>query len=409
MKGATKRRLLWLTGAAAAIGAAGFLVAWSGIINVGASTGHWAITSWFLHFSMRQSVETHALGIEAPALDDPGMVLRGAGHYATGCAACHGAPGQPQSPVALAMTPPPPVLAETLHKWSPEELFWIVRNGVKMTAMPAWVAFGREDEVWAMVAFLLRLPDMDQADYRRLAFGSDEAGGDASAAEGAAPGDAPRAATGSVSPAALTPGTLDEVGGGEALANCARCHGRDGAGRGDGAFPRLTGQSEAYLLASLEAYADGRRHSGFMQPAAAGLSAAERRALAAHFAEAEAPTVPDPGEPALVARGRDIAEWGVPADGVPACAVCHGPLPDGRSVQPHPLYPRLAGQHAGYLESQLQAWRQDARGGAAFAPIMQTIAKRMSDDQIRAVTLYYQSLKPGDLGRATPPTEGSGG
>ncbi|MBK8908528.1 MAG: c-type cytochrome [Rhodospirillales bacterium] len=403
MKGATKRRLLWLTGAAAAIGAAGFLVAWSGIINVGASTGHWAITSWFLHFSMRQSVETHALGIEAPALDDPGMVLRGAGHYATGCAACHGAPGQPQSPVALAMTPPPPVLAETLHKWEPEELFWIVRNGVKMTAMPAWVAFGREDEVWAMVAFLLRLPDMEPAEYRRLAFGRDEAGGDAAGGDGAAA--EARTETGSVSPAALTPGTLDEIGGGEALANCARCHGRDGAGRGEGAFPRLTGQSEAYLLASLEAYAAGRRYSGFMQPAAAGLSEEEMLALAAHFADAEAPAVPDPGEPALVARGRDIATQGAPADGVPACAVCHGPLPDGRSVQPHPLYPRLAGQRAGYLEQQLRAWQQDTRGGTPFAHIMRTIAARMSDDQIRAVTLYYQSLAP----QPSAAAPGSGG
>lgn len=395
MRRATKRRLMWLAGAAAALGVGGFVVAWSGLINVGASTGHWAVTSWALHFAMERSVATHALGVEPPAdLDDPGMVLLGAGHYATGCAACHGAPGQPRSPVALAMTPPPPELVETVAKWSPEELFWIVRNGVKMTAMPAWVAFGREDEVWAMVAFLLRLPELDQAAYRRLAFGD--------AAE------APQSATGSVSPAALTAAMLDEVGGTIALANCARCHGRDGAGRGKGAFPRLTGQSEAYLTASLQAYADGRRHSGFMQPAAAGLSAEERQALAAHFAAADAPPVSGPADPAMVARGREIAMRGAPADGVPACAVCHGPLPADRTVPPHPLYPRLAGQHAGYLDSQLRAWQQDARGGTAFAPVMQAIAKRMCEDQIRAVSAYYQSLEPAGSARAKAPAEDAG-
>ena len=68
------------------------------------------------------------------------------------------------------------------------------------------------------------------------------------------------------------------------LAGCARCHGRDGAGRGVGAFPILAGQSEAYLFASLQAYATGRRHSGIMQPAAVPLDEAQMRRARRHYA-----------------------------------------------------------------------------------------------------------------------------
>ena len=167
--GEMKRRSLIKAGAAAtAVAVAGFLFAWSGLFNIGASTGHWAITAWFLHFAMRNSVETHAMGIEAPALDDPALVLKGAGHYAHGCAPCHGTPGRAANPVVREMTPQPPHLVGQIEHWAPEELFWIVKHGVKFTAMPAWPARDRDDEVWAMTAFLLRLRELSPAEYHVL-------------------------------------------------------------------------------------------------------------------------------------------------------------------------------------------------------------------------------------------------
>jgi cytochrome c553 len=339
----------------------GLLFAWSGLFNVGASTGHWAITDWFLHYGMRQSVETHASGITAPSLDDPALVHRGAGHYASGCAPCHGAPGQPRSPVAASMTPPPPFLPERIPEWQPNELFWIVRHGVKFTGMPAWASVPRGDEVWAMVAFLLRLPDMQPEDYRALALGESGGGeGYDAGLEGLADPFEP------------------------VLAECARCHGRDGGGRGVGAFPILAGQSETYLLASLEAFAQGRRHSGIMQPAAAPLTEAQMRRLARHFATAGplASGPPDAGN----AYGEEIARRGVPAEGIPACVSCHEP-PGGR----YPPYPALRGQTAGYLAQQLRLFRAGIRGGGPFAHIMQTIAQRMTDAQILAAADYFGS------------------
>ena len=92
----------------------GFLFLWSGLYSVAASRGHWAIMEWLLTFAMRNSVKTHALGIEAPPLDNPDLVTLGAGHFHSGCAFCHGAPGVPISPIAQSMLPPPPDL-KTQH------------------------------------------------------------------------------------------------------------------------------------------------------------------------------------------------------------------------------------------------------------------------------------------------------
>jgi len=234
--------------------------------------------------------------------------------------------------------------------------------------MPAWVALEREDEVWAMVAFLRQLPDMAPAAYRRLALGELT--------------DEPTAQ-------ALDQG-LDRLADPfePVLADCARCHGRNGAGRGVGAFPRLSGQSEGYLYATLEAYARGSRHSGIMQPAAAQLSEAEMRRLAEHYAG-----VSDPALSAASVQtasdtedlGELIARRGVPADGIPACVSCHEPSAGAR----YPYYPILRGQDPGYLAQQLRLFQDGARGGTAFAPIMATIARRLNDRQIEAVAGFF--------------------
>ena len=83
-------RITWkrVLGTLAALVAAGLAIAWSGIVNIGASTGHWAITDWFLHWSMRNTVRTYAaLTVETPATDPTGLVSA-AGHYAATCANC---------------------------------------------------------------------------------------------------------------------------------------------------------------------------------------------------------------------------------------------------------------------------------------------------------------------------------
>jgi cytochrome c553 len=367
-----KRTLLTLVGLVAVLGLGVLLVAWSGIYSVAASEGHWALTRWFLAFGMRNSVETHTLGVDPPPLDDPALILRGAGHYQGGCAACHGAPGEARNPIVRSMLPEPPYLVEQVRTWDPDELFWIVKHGLKYTGMPAWVAQRRDDEVWAVVAFLRRLPDLSPREYQRLARGESESFGRLVA-------ENPRVL-------ALT-GPL-----GASLAACARCHEADGSGRGVGAFPRLAGQSAPYLQATLENYASGARASGIMQPVAAALTDDQIEALAKYYAaqeQAPYPPVPEADREALE-LGFTLAMRGLADDGIPGCASCHGPGQTPRN----PLYPALAGQYADYLALQLRLFKQGVRGGTPYAEIMKVIGERLTEEQIRAVALYYASLRP---------------
>lgn len=352
----------------------GFVFITLGLTPIAASDGHWPITQRFLGYAMARTVRMQSRGTEVPPLGDPGLVLKGAGHYATDCMPCHSAPGQRRAMVVEQMTPKPPYLTHILEDWEPQELHWIVKHGIKYTAMPAWSSQLRDDEVWAMVAFLQRLPGMDAEQYRALAYGPLAAS--PAGAEGA------RLSTMDLPPLS-------------SLDNCARCHGADGEGRGNGAIPRLAGQSEGYLLASLQAYARGERHSGIMQPVAAGLDAAQMQALARHYASASPSAASNPTPAARPspdgarARGATLAAHGIGKQRIPACRHCHGP----GATQRNPVYPRLAGQHPRYLALQLRLFQQDQRGGTRYRHLMHRAASALSEQQVEDLATYYGSLE----------------
>ena len=353
-------------GLLAVAGIGGALVLVSGVVPIKASSGHWPVTAWFLDFAKSRSVATHTLGMSAPPLDDPALLMKGAGHYEFGCRPCHGSPTFDQPRIAAAMTPRPPDLRSTVREYDPVDLFYIVKHGIKFTGMPAWPAQERDDEVWAVVAFLQRLPEMDERGYEELA----------------AAGPTPN--TGSPM-RDLGPQQVPRAVG----ASCARCHGVDGLGRGQGAFPRLAGQRQEYLFASLEAYARSHRKSGIMEPIAAGLGREEMREAAQYYASL-------PGAPPLqaaefgqeIARGEAIAGHGVPDRLIPACSKCHGP--GGGRRNPH--YPRLSGQYPGYITLQLTLFKAQQRGGTPYHHLMHRVAPQLTDEQMRAVALYYASL-----------------
>lgn len=346
--------------AGAALAAAGLLISASGVVSIKASSGHWPATEWLLRFSMKRSIATHSLGVDVPPnLDDPALIVKGARHYEVGCRFCHGEPGLPPPPIASAMLPRPPELAGRIRASDPKKLFYVVKHGIKLTGMPAWPSPQRDDEVWAMVAFLLKYPGLDAEGYRTLAR--------------------------PVAAAAHTPGDA------AALArSCAACHDQPAADAAD-AFPRLAGQRAAYLRNTLEAYASGRRHSGIMQPLAAGLTPEVIAGMAEHFSRQPPVHIEKSDTAAAVARGRAIALEGLPARRVPACVECHGP----GARRGKPEYPSLAGQPAGYLESQLALFKAGQRGGTAYAHLMNPVASRLTDDEARDVAAYFASLPPG--------------
>lgn len=141
---------------------------YSGGYNVAANVPHAAATQTLLGIVMKNSVRTHARDIAVPELS-PQMARAGAGHFREHCAQCHGAPGVKRSDIGQGMTPEPPDLAKKAQDWSSGELFWIVRNGIKMTGMPAWSPSHSDEEIWQTVAFVVRLPRMSASEYQDMA------------------------------------------------------------------------------------------------------------------------------------------------------------------------------------------------------------------------------------------------
>lgn len=357
-----------------ALALAGFAVMASGIVPIKASSGHFAATAWLLQFGKSRSLATHTLGMDLPALGEPALILRGAGHYESGCRPCHGSPELRRPRIAAAMTPSPPYLAPLIGTRDPEELFYVVKHGIKFTGMPAWPVRHRDDEVRAVVAFLLELPRLDADAYRRLVYG--DARGELDVPS--LPGLSARAS--------------------RAVATCRRCHGVDGLGRGHAAFPKLAGQRREYLVLALRAFAEDRRQSGIMGPIAASLASDELRELAGYYASLGAGVGAESARtasarataPGRTAAGEAIAMRGIPSRGVPSCVDCHGP---GSAPRNH-AYPNLAGQYADYLVLQLELFKSERRGGSAFAHLMEHVASRLSAEQMRDVAAYYASLAP---------------
>jgi cytochrome c553/cytochrome c5 len=329
------------------------LVAALGLYNVAASTGHWAIVDHALRFGMERSVKARAPVAAAPSLNDDDLVRLGAAHFELGCAHCHGSPIRPVSPVALGMLPPPPDLGNRVGRWRDSELFWIVKHGIKYAGMPSWPAQARDDEIWAVVAFLRRLPGLDEAGYVGLAFGAN-----------AAPGS------------------------GDPFARCAACHGGESE-PASALVPVLHGQPAARLLAALERYRSGERQSGIMEQAVHDLSPPVLRALAETYAALPAPPPSSARQvdAVLVARGEVLARQGDVSRGVPACLACH-------AATALPLYPRLAGQPARFLASQLHAFRSGANDRGLGA-IMTPIARRLPADDIAAVAAFFAAMARG--------------
>ena len=170
---------------AAVLAAAGFI--YSGSYDVAASEPDNSVESWVLVTTRDHSIDRRAAGIKVPPLTDPQMIQEGFEHYHEMCTGCHLAPGMDSSETRDGLNPQPPVLAKLVPHSSPARLFWVIKNGVKMTGMPAWGGSHSDEMIWAMVAFLERLPTMTPAEYKAMEkqLGSQP---DADAEDPAAPG-----------------------------------------------------------------------------------------------------------------------------------------------------------------------------------------------------------------------------
>lgn len=157
--------VLTLGGLAAGAIILGVVVLYAGFYNVAATHQHLRATHWLLEIGLRESIERHARGITVPNLDDETLVERGRTLYAAHCVQCHGAPGVAPQPFALGLTPLPKNLAPIARERSAAELYWVVKSGIKMTGMPAWDFRFAEPDLWAVTAYVRRLPLVSPHEY----------------------------------------------------------------------------------------------------------------------------------------------------------------------------------------------------------------------------------------------------
>ena len=142
--------------------------AYSGLYDVSASSSHSGFTDWLLSTTSHASVKRRASSVEVPDLEDESLKLAGINDFDSMCASCHGAPGREPEAVGKGLNPPAPDLAEEAAKLTAGELFWVTKNGIKMTGMPAWGATHDDSSIWPVVAFMKALPDLDGPAYQAM-------------------------------------------------------------------------------------------------------------------------------------------------------------------------------------------------------------------------------------------------
>jgi cytochrome c553 len=186
-----------------------------------------------------------------------------------------------------------------------------------------------------------------------------------------------------------------DVAAGEALtATCAACHGQDG-NSAVGAFPKLAGQNQRYLVKQLQDIKSGLRPVPQMAGQTDNMSEEDMENIAAFYA-AQTTTVGQ-AKADLVELGERIYRAGIADKGVPACTACHSPTGQGNGPSG---FPALGGQHAEYLAAQLTAFRtgadQPAKGRVndGESRMMRSSAALLSDLEIEAVSSYISGLHP---------------
>ena len=158
---------------------------YAGVYPIGADTPHHKISYWVLETVRERSVAVASKDIEVPDLNRVDLLLEGAVDYNEMCSACHLQPGQQSSELSLGLYPAPPNFsdndeAERLEhggtkQWAQRQ-FWTIKHGIKASGMPAWGPTHSDERIWAMVAFLQKLPDMTALQYQVLSQAEMEAG-----------------------------------------------------------------------------------------------------------------------------------------------------------------------------------------------------------------------------------------
>ena len=159
------------------ISALGLGFIYSGLYPMGADNRHNAVTYWLLETMREKSIARSSSDIDVPDLSSPDLLLAGGADYNDMCSGCHLQPGISESDLSVGLYPSPPNLASALDEHGHEHKsqvknddisrrnFWIIKHGIKASGMPAWGPTHSDDRIWAMVAFLNKLPELSAEQY----------------------------------------------------------------------------------------------------------------------------------------------------------------------------------------------------------------------------------------------------
>jgi mono/diheme cytochrome c family protein len=166
----TMTRLRWMLCGAlvtcAFAAAAGVAFIHSGVYNVAAGSQHTRVVYWALERGMHASVQRRAADVKPPASFDEATLRKGARCFQVNCVQCHGGPGQAPAEFAGGLLPAAKSLVHTARALPLEHVYWITRNGIRLTAMPAWELRIGDSELWAVAAFISQeLPQLTAQQY----------------------------------------------------------------------------------------------------------------------------------------------------------------------------------------------------------------------------------------------------
>jgi mono/diheme cytochrome c family protein len=145
-----------------------FIYISSGAYDISQLSPHNRLTKSIINITKHSSIDKRMKGIEVPAnIKDTAMIILGFKHYNEMCVSCHGAPGEKLSEIAEGLYPKPPELYKHTEEDDAQEFFWIIKNGIKLTSMPALKPTHSDNEIWAITSFVTqKLPKMSPDEYK---------------------------------------------------------------------------------------------------------------------------------------------------------------------------------------------------------------------------------------------------
>jgi mono/diheme cytochrome c family protein len=144
------------------------ILIYSGWYNVSAMNEESGIMKWVLSTTSDNSVESRSQDISIPDLVDSLMIKEGFEYYNEMCVSCHGAPGKEETELSKGLNPHAPYLVNYAKRMDPKIAFWITKNGIKMTGMPAWGKTHSDEKIWTIVAFMKKLPNISGEEYEKM-------------------------------------------------------------------------------------------------------------------------------------------------------------------------------------------------------------------------------------------------